>query len=238
MAVLTLESKPYTYSNTLIAVSALLLVVHSKNVINREYPSIGPCSTKPYRIKLWWLSMCHKLFGAGTLHFFLLIILKTNASDNHQDRNEQDFLLEASAEHLFLKNSNVLKSWSDRTQNHVYFDNPESNCPIHHQRFYWTLLNLLFHNLALFISKSIPRLVAYLQLHSRQKQAIQNTVSVLLEFQTLVYMVHYESSRNCACNYSNTRFTSFSLTTKILIKHIKKIFKRLQMLPAFTIHNL
>ena len=56
----------------------------------------------------------------------------TIACDNHQDRNEQDFSSHASAELLFLWNSNVLESWSDLRQDHVYFDDPESNCPVHH----------------------------------------------------------------------------------------------------------
>ena len=54
------------------------------------------------------------------------------ACDNHKDRQKQDFPLHASIELLLLLNSNVLKSWSDHTQDYVHFNNPKSNCPIHH----------------------------------------------------------------------------------------------------------
>ena len=73
--------------------------------------------------------MCRKLFGAGTLYFSFLVI------NEHQHRHEQDFPLHASAE-LLIWNSNVLESRSDHEQDHVYFDYPESNCPVHHWKFY------------------------------------------------------------------------------------------------------
>ena len=55
LSVLTLEGMSYiskAYSSKLTAVSALLFAEQFKNVINREYPSIAPLSTKSHRIKL------------------------------------------------------------------------------------------------------------------------------------------------------------------------------------------
>ena len=40
-----------------------------RNTINLEWPSIAPWITKFHWIKLWWPSICHKLFGPGLLHF-------------------------------------------------------------------------------------------------------------------------------------------------------------------------
>ena len=61
-------------------------------------------------------------------------------------------------------------------ENHVSFDNPKSNFPIHHLKSYGTLSNLLFNILQSFFSTFISILVAYLQRHSRWIQAIWNTV--------------------------------------------------------------
>ena len=134
LSVLTLEGMSYiskAYSSKLTAVSALLFAEQFKNVINREYPSIAPLSTKSHRIKLWWLSMCHKLFGGGTLYFSLLII-----NDHRMWQPSGSTRARLSVKRFcwtfILSNSNVLGSWSDHRQDHVYFDNPESNCPIHH----------------------------------------------------------------------------------------------------------
>ena len=60
-------------SNKSRTVSFLLLVEQCRYTIYREKPSIPPWMTNPQRIKLWWLSQCHKLLEPGTLYFLLLL---------------------------------------------------------------------------------------------------------------------------------------------------------------------
>ena len=53
---------------------ARLLVLHLKNIMRLENPSIQPCTTNFHLIKEWCPSRCQSEFGQGTLYFLRFIV--------------------------------------------------------------------------------------------------------------------------------------------------------------------
>ena len=59
-------SFPTALLNSSKTVCERLLLLHFKNMIRLEKPSMHACTTRPQRMREWCTSKCHKEFGHGT----------------------------------------------------------------------------------------------------------------------------------------------------------------------------